>query len=166
MKLLRKVAALRQPMDTFFDKVMVMVDDERVRNRSILMLFELLLSVSEPSPTSARSSRKVSRGFRGTRSLKLQSFRFVSGHVFSRAVRSSLKIWALAPANLLTGAKAPTLDVSGRHDSSRALVQSLTDDIRKWALIEMNCHHERSEESAFCRVATEKQIPRAKCGRS
>ena len=43
---LAKVAALRRPVDTFFDKVMVMVDDEAVRTRRILMLFALLAGVS------------------------------------------------------------------------------------------------------------------------
>jgi glycyl-tRNA synthetase beta chain len=43
---LAKVAALRRPVDTFFDKVMVMVDDEGVRNRRVMMLFALLSSVS------------------------------------------------------------------------------------------------------------------------
>jgi len=40
-----KVAALRRPVDTFFDKVMVMVEDEAVRNRRVMMLFVLLVSV-------------------------------------------------------------------------------------------------------------------------
>jgi glycyl-tRNA synthetase beta chain len=39
------VAKLRQPVDTFFDKVMVMVEDERVRTRRLFMLLELLLGV-------------------------------------------------------------------------------------------------------------------------
>jgi glycyl-tRNA synthetase beta chain len=43
---LMNVAELRRPVDTFFDKVMVMVDDERVRNRRILLLLQLLMSVS------------------------------------------------------------------------------------------------------------------------
>ena len=43
---LAQVAALRRPVDTFFDKVMVMVDDEAVRTRRILMLFTLLAGVS------------------------------------------------------------------------------------------------------------------------
>jgi len=43
---LMAVAALRRPIDTFFDKVMVMVDDEEIRNRRIMLLFELLESVS------------------------------------------------------------------------------------------------------------------------
>jgi glycyl-tRNA synthetase beta chain len=43
---LAKVAALRCPVDMFFDKVMVMVDDEAVRARRILMLFFLLAGVS------------------------------------------------------------------------------------------------------------------------
>jgi len=42
---LAKVAALRRPVDTFFDKVMVMVDDADVRNRRVMMLFALLVSV-------------------------------------------------------------------------------------------------------------------------
>ncbi len=42
---LAKVADLRRPVDTFFDKVMVMVDDADVRNRRVMMLFVLLVSV-------------------------------------------------------------------------------------------------------------------------
>jgi len=42
---LAKVAALRGPVDTFFDKVMVMVDDVNVRNRRVMMLFVLLVTV-------------------------------------------------------------------------------------------------------------------------
>jgi len=44
---LARVAALRRPVDTFFDKVMVMVDDEAVRKRRVLMLFILLAGVSD-----------------------------------------------------------------------------------------------------------------------
>ena len=43
---LARVATLRSPVDTFFDKVMVMVDDEAVRYRRVLMLFFLLDGVS------------------------------------------------------------------------------------------------------------------------
>lgn len=43
---LAKVAGLRRPVDTFFDKVMVMVDDETTRNRRVMMLFALLVGVS------------------------------------------------------------------------------------------------------------------------
>ena len=43
---LARVATLRRPVDAFFDKVMVMVDDEAVRTRRILMLFFLLAGVS------------------------------------------------------------------------------------------------------------------------
>ncbi len=43
---LSRVATLRRPVDIFFDKVMVMVDDEAVRMRRILMLLDLLMSVS------------------------------------------------------------------------------------------------------------------------
>jgi len=43
---LARVASLRRPVDTFFDKVMVMVDDEAVRERRVLMLFFLLAGVS------------------------------------------------------------------------------------------------------------------------
>ncbi len=42
---LGEVAKLRQLIDTFFDKVMVMVDDDKVRIRRLFMLLELLLSV-------------------------------------------------------------------------------------------------------------------------
>jgi glycyl-tRNA synthetase beta chain len=41
-----RVAGLRRPIDTFFDKVMVMAEDEQVRKRRILMLLELLMSAS------------------------------------------------------------------------------------------------------------------------
>ena len=44
---LARVAALRRPVDTFFDKVMVMVDDEDTRKRRVLMLFFLLAGVSD-----------------------------------------------------------------------------------------------------------------------
>jgi glycyl-tRNA synthetase beta chain len=40
------VAGLRRPVDTFFDQIMVMVDDKAVRTRRIMMLFFLLASVS------------------------------------------------------------------------------------------------------------------------
>jgi glycyl-tRNA synthetase beta chain len=43
---LARVAELRRPVDTFFDKIMVMVDDKAVRTRRIMMLFFLLASVS------------------------------------------------------------------------------------------------------------------------
>jgi glycyl-tRNA synthetase beta chain len=43
---LLRVAELRKPVDTFFDKVMVMVEDEQLRHRRILMLLQLLMSVS------------------------------------------------------------------------------------------------------------------------
>ena len=40
-----KVAELRRPVDTFFDEVMVMVDDEQVRERRLTMLMVLLMAV-------------------------------------------------------------------------------------------------------------------------
>jgi glycyl-tRNA synthetase beta chain len=43
---LSKVAALRRPVDTFFDRVMVMVDDEQTRLRRLMMLLILATSVS------------------------------------------------------------------------------------------------------------------------
>ncbi len=38
----RSISRLRQPVDTFFDKVMVMVDDERVRANRLALLRDLL----------------------------------------------------------------------------------------------------------------------------
>ncbi len=43
---LAKIAMLRLPVDTFFDKVMVMVDDEEIRMRRVMILLVLLISVS------------------------------------------------------------------------------------------------------------------------
>ncbi len=37
-----EISRLRQPVDTFFDKVMVMVDDERVRANRLALLRDLL----------------------------------------------------------------------------------------------------------------------------
>ncbi len=42
----RRSAALRQPVDAFFDKVMVMVDDERVRANRLALLRDLLSEFS------------------------------------------------------------------------------------------------------------------------
>jgi glycyl-tRNA synthetase beta chain len=39
---LRKMAALRPPIDAFFDKVMVMVEDEELRSQRLALLQELL----------------------------------------------------------------------------------------------------------------------------
>jgi len=39
---LAQVSRLRQPVDAFFDKVMVMVDDERVRANRLALLRDLL----------------------------------------------------------------------------------------------------------------------------
>ncbi len=43
---LNEVARIRKPLDTFFDKVMVMVDDEQVRTRRLNLLQTLLSSFS------------------------------------------------------------------------------------------------------------------------
>ncbi len=43
---LARVAEMRRPVDAFFDKIMVMVDDKAVRARRIMMLAFLLASVS------------------------------------------------------------------------------------------------------------------------
>ncbi|MGA2902536.1 MAG: glycine--tRNA ligase subunit beta [Candidatus Korobacteraceae bacterium] len=43
---LAKISRLRQPVDTFFDKVMVMVDDERVRANRLALLRDLLSEFS------------------------------------------------------------------------------------------------------------------------
>jgi glycyl-tRNA synthetase beta chain len=43
---LKDVAQLRQPVDTFFDKVMVMVDDEKVRANRLALLRDLLSDFS------------------------------------------------------------------------------------------------------------------------
>jgi glycyl-tRNA synthetase beta chain len=43
---LARVAGMRRPVDTFFDKIMVMVDDKAVRTRRIMVLFFFLASVS------------------------------------------------------------------------------------------------------------------------
>ena len=38
---LQRLASLRQPVDTFFDDVMVMVDDAALRNNRLALLGEL-----------------------------------------------------------------------------------------------------------------------------
>jgi glycyl-tRNA synthetase beta chain len=43
---LKDIAQLRQPVDTFFDKVMVMVDDEKVRANRLALLRDLLSDFS------------------------------------------------------------------------------------------------------------------------
>ena len=43
---LAQVSRLRQPVDAFFDKVMVMVDDERVRANRLALLRDLLSEFS------------------------------------------------------------------------------------------------------------------------
>ena len=43
---LDEISRLRQPVDTFFDKVMVMVDDERVRANRLALLRDLLSEFS------------------------------------------------------------------------------------------------------------------------
>jgi glycyl-tRNA synthetase beta chain len=43
---LKDIAQLRQPVDTFFDKVMVMVDDEKVRANRLALLRDLLADFS------------------------------------------------------------------------------------------------------------------------
>jgi glycyl-tRNA synthetase beta chain len=43
---LKEMARLRQPVDTFFDKVMVMVDDEKVRANRLALLRDLLADFS------------------------------------------------------------------------------------------------------------------------
>jgi len=43
---LAEIATIRKPLDTFFDKVMVMVDDEGVRDRRLALLVTLLESFS------------------------------------------------------------------------------------------------------------------------
>ncbi len=43
---LAEIATIRKPLDTFFDKVMVMVDDESVRDRRLALLVTLLESFS------------------------------------------------------------------------------------------------------------------------
>ncbi|MGB5397627.1 MAG: glycine--tRNA ligase subunit beta [Gammaproteobacteria bacterium] len=40
-KALRKLSALREPVDTFFDKVMVMADDEAIKNNRIALLEQM-----------------------------------------------------------------------------------------------------------------------------
>ena len=42
---LSKIAELRAPVDAFFEKVMVMVDDKEVRERRLTMLMVLLITV-------------------------------------------------------------------------------------------------------------------------
>ncbi|HOJ14801.1 MAG TPA: DALR anticodon-binding domain-containing protein, partial [Deltaproteobacteria bacterium] len=39
---LKKLAGLKEPIDTFFDKVLVMSEDEKVRNNRIALLANLL----------------------------------------------------------------------------------------------------------------------------
>ena len=41
-----EISRLRKPVDTFFDKVMVMVDDERVRANRLALLRDLLSEFS------------------------------------------------------------------------------------------------------------------------
>ncbi len=43
---LKDIAQLRQPVDTFFDKVMVMVDDEKIRANRLALLRDLLSDFS------------------------------------------------------------------------------------------------------------------------
>jgi glycyl-tRNA synthetase beta chain len=43
---LKEIAQLRKPVDTFFDKVMVMVDDERIRANRLALLRDLLADFS------------------------------------------------------------------------------------------------------------------------
>ncbi|HVZ17062.1 MAG TPA: glycine--tRNA ligase subunit beta, partial [Terriglobales bacterium] len=43
---LKEIAQLRQPVDTFFDKVMVMVDDQKVRANRLALLRDLLADFS------------------------------------------------------------------------------------------------------------------------
>ena len=43
---LAQISRLRQPVDAFFDKVMVMVDDERVRANRLALLRDLLSEFS------------------------------------------------------------------------------------------------------------------------
>jgi glycyl-tRNA synthetase beta chain len=43
---LKDIAQLRQPVDTFFDKVMVMVDDQKVRANRLALLRDLLADFS------------------------------------------------------------------------------------------------------------------------
>ena len=46
MAALAQISKLRQPVDLFFDKVMVMVDDERVRANRLALLRDLLSGFS------------------------------------------------------------------------------------------------------------------------
>jgi len=39
---LAEISKLRKPIDVFFDKVMVMVEDEQVRRRRLYLLYKLL----------------------------------------------------------------------------------------------------------------------------
>ena len=46
MRSVAQICRLRQPVDAFFDKVMVMVDDERVRANRLALLRDLLSEFS------------------------------------------------------------------------------------------------------------------------
>jgi len=46
IRALTEISKLRKPVDTFFDKVMVMVDDERVRSNRLALMRDLLSEFS------------------------------------------------------------------------------------------------------------------------